>query len=530
MNKLKQYFDEKNTVKSATIILIVTLLLSNILGMLRDHFIAQKIPTDILDTYYAAFRIPDLIFNLLILGAIAAAFIPVFTSYIAKKNMKEGWHIANSFINLSITGIIIMAIIMAIIMPKVMPLIVPDFDSQKMELTIKLARIMLISPILFGLSYILGGILNSFKRFLVYSIAPLIYNLSIIIFTILFADSLGVYGVVFGVITGAFLHMLIQLPVVIKLGYRYQPTADWKDPGVKRIFRLMIPRAIGLGAMQILLLVYTFLASKLQPGSIAIFNLADNIQTMPVVVFGTSFATALFPSLSETFSLKKFNDFTNLFWKGTRAVLYLLIPSGIGVILLRAQIVRLILGSGHFGWEQTIETANILGFFAISLFAQGLIPLFARVFYSYQNTRTPMYVSIFSIITSIILGSIFAPIYGIIGLGLAFSIGSLLNALTLYLIARKKINLITLEEKNVFYFILKIVISTALMALVVQLTKSIIGSLVDMERFWGVLCQTSLAIIFGSGVYLYLTYLLKCEEIKEIIQLFLKRFNNGKQK
>ena len=176
--------------------------------------------------------------------------------------------------------------------------------------------------------------------------------------------------------------MLIQLPVVIKLGYRYQPTADWKDPGVKRIFRLMIPRAIGLGAMQILLLVYTFLASKLQPGSIAIFNLADNIQTMPVVVFGTSFATALFPSLSETFSLKKFNDFTNLFWKGTRAVLYLLIPSGIGVILLRAQIVRLILGSGHFGWEQTIETANILGFFAISLFAQGLIPLFARVFYS----------------------------------------------------------------------------------------------------------------------------------------------------
>lgn len=524
MQKLSQFFSDKNSIRGAAGILIITLLLSNILGMIRDHYLAQKIPTTLLDTYYAAFRLPDLIFNILILGAIAAAFIPVFTSYLSRKEEKEAWHIANSFLNLALIVLVVCAIVLAILMPYLIPFLVPEFTPEKQELTTRLARLMLFSPIFFGLSYIFGGILNSFKRFLIYSIAPLIYNLSIILATVFLADRFSVWGVVYGVLAGAFLHMLVQIPATIKLGYHYQAVWDWRHYGVKKIFKLMVPRAIGLGAMQVMLLVYTAIASTLAAGSVAIFNLADNIQTMPIVVFGTSFATAIFPSLSEAISLKKIERFTNYIWRSIRAVLFLLIPAGIGIILLRAQIVRLILGSGHFGWEQTVNTADTLGFFALSLFAQGLIPLLARSFYALHNTKTPMFISITSFAISIILGFILAPRMGVMGLGLAFTGGSLVNAGLLYLILRKEVSQMKKQESSGFIFILKILVSCLVMVAAIQASKYAIEPFIDMTRFWGVLAQAGIAIVVGGGIYLLLTWLLGCEEIKEVIELIKKRF------
>lgn len=524
MEKIKRFLNEQNSVRGATGILVVTLLISNILGVVRDHYIAQKIPTTLLDTYYAAFRIPDLIFNLLILGAIAAAFIPVFTNYLVNKKTSDAWHVANSFLNLSIIGILILVTVLAIFMPALMKVFVHDFDETKMNLTVKLARMMLLSPLFFGISYILSGILNSFKRFVVYSIAPLIYNLSIIISTIMLADKFGVYGIVFGVIVGAFLHMVVQIPVAVKLGFRYKAVFDWKHAGIKKIYWLMLPRALGLGANQVMLLVYTSIASALSAGSIAIYNLADNIQTMPVVVFGTSFATAIFPSLSESISQKNNEKFSQYVEKGIRAIVYLLVPSGVGIILLRAQIVRLILGSGFFGWEQTVNTADVLGYLAISLFAQGLISLLARSFYAVHDTKTPMYSSIFSIIISIFFGYFLSPSMGVVGLGLAFSIGSIINMLLLYFLLRNKIAQFRLSEGKLTIYILKILLSCIFLVIGVQLAKNIIGSVVDMERYWGVFCQTVSAIIVGGGIYILMTYLFNCEEVKEIIGLLKKRF------
>lgn len=524
MHKIKEYFNGQNSVKSATIILIVTLTLSNILGLLRDHFLAQKISTDLLDTYYAAFRLPDMIFNLLILGAISAAFIPVFTNYIAKKEIKTAWRVTASFMNIACLVIIGCIIILAILMPYLIPLLVPKFDAAKQVLTTQLARLMLISPLFFGISYLLGAILNSFKRFLIYSIAPLVYNLSIIIATIFFADKIGVYAPVFGVIIGAFLHMSVQIPSAISLGWRPMFVFDWANEGVKKIIKLMIPRAIGLGATQLMLLFYTAIASSLGAGAVAIFNLADNIQTMPTVVFGTSLATAVFPSLTEAVSLKKDDDFSSYIWRSIRAILFILIPAGVAIILLRAQIVRLILGSGFFGWGQTIQTANALGWFAIALFAQGLIPLLARAFYAMHNTKTPMTISIISITLSIILGFILAPKMGVGGLALAFALGGMFNAGLLYYFLQKKSPAIKKGQMGIFIFLAKVVLATLLMALSIQAAKYVFALFVDMQKFWGVLAQTLGAIILGAGVYLGLCRLLRCEEIKEVLGLFKKRF------
>ena len=192
---LSKYLSGKNTLTVASLILIVTLFFSNILGVVRDHYLTQKIPTDTLSIYYAAFRVPDLLFNILILGAISAAFIPVFAGLINKNQEKEAWKVANSVINMAIIVLIVLSIILVFLMPIIAPLIVPGFNNEEQLLMVKLARIMLVSPIFFGISYIFGGMLNSFKRFLIYSLAPLIYNTTIILGTLFLVPKIGIMGV-----------------------------------------------------------------------------------------------------------------------------------------------------------------------------------------------------------------------------------------------------------------------------------------------------------------------------------------------
>jgi putative peptidoglycan lipid II flippase len=519
--KIKGILSGQNTVKSASWILVITLTLSNLLGLARDHFLTQKIPTQILSSYYAAFRIPDLLFNVIILGAIASAFIPVFTSYIANQKTKEAWHIANSIINIAIIFLIGLAAIFLIFMPQLISLLVPGFETSSRDLTISLGRLMLLSPIFFGLSYIFGGILNSYKRFFVYSLAPLIYNLAIILATLLFADRFGIYAVTFGVIFGAFLHWLIQVPVAKKLGYHYQLLIDFKHPAVKKIGRLMFPRAIGLGATQIMLLIFTAFASEISKISVAVYNLADNIQTMPTVVFGISFALAVFPSLSEAHSRQDKEKFGQLFSKTVRVILFMLVPMTVGFILLRAQIVRLILGSGHFGWNQTMLTADTLGFFAISLVFSGLIPLFARSFYAMHNTKTPMIITIISIAISIIFGWFLKDSLGITGLALAFSIGTFINALLLYIFLRPR--LLEFNQWPLVKFLLKIAVASLVMGAVIQGSKYFIGQIYDLTRAWELLLQTGVAVILGAIVYFVLTIILRCEEIGYLKVLITKR-------
>ena len=513
------FFSGKNSFRAASIILIATLFLSNILGLLRDHFLSQKIPTDDLSVYYAAFRIPDLLFNILILGAISSAFIPIFSSLLSKKNKDEAWQVANSVINIAIVSLIIACVILAIIMPFIIPLFVPGFSPDQQELTVKLARIMIASPIFFGLSYIFGAILNSYKRFVVYSLAPLIYNVSIILGTIFLADPWGIEGVALAVIVGAFLHMSIQIPIAISLGWRWKVQFAWRNSNVRRIGILMLPRSIGLGANQIMLLIFTSIASSLGGSAVAVYNLADNIQTMPMVVFGTSFAMAIFPTLAEKHTSGKNEDFEYYFLKTLRSILYFMIPITFGIILLRAQIVRLILGSGFFGWQQTIDTANTLAYFALALVFTSTIPLLARSFYALQNTKIPMFVTIISVLISIILGKYFSQTLGVTGLALGYSIGSSINALVLYFILRTKVKI---HDGQVVIFVIKVLIASILMAIAIQEIKFVLAIFVDMRRFWGVLLQALGAIVGGGLIYFLLTWVFGLEEIKSIKVIFAK--------
>ncbi|MFA5926660.1 MAG: murein biosynthesis integral membrane protein MurJ [Patescibacteria group bacterium] len=515
-------FGQETSVRGASLLLIVTLALSNVLGLFRDFFLTRNISYAESDVYFAAFRIPDTVFNFLILGAITSAFIPIFADFVAKKKLDDGYQMASSMINIASSAMLVVAVVFFFLMPILVPLIVPNFSLEKIAETVKLSRLLMMTPIFFSASYVIGGILNTSRRFLAYSLAPLLYNASIIFGALWAAPRFGVVGVVYCVVAGAALHALIQIPALFHLGFKYSVVANFRDKNIRKILRLMVPRSISLGASQMLLTVFTAVASTLAVGAISAFNYSNNIQTVPVVVLGNSFAAAVFPTLAIKISENDNKGFATYLLRAMKSIAFLLIPSSIILVLLRAQIVRLILGSDKIGWDDTKMTALTLGFFSISLLAQGLIPLFARAFFALKNTKIPMYASLAMVISSVILAYPLTKYFSVSGLALAFSVGSFIHLGILFAALQRRypdLNLVSLVSS-----LEKIVINSLIMGVGVWSAMHVAVNYVDMSHFIGVLVQTVVAVVSGLVIYCLLSYLAGSEELKWV---FARRINNS---
>lgn len=509
----------KNTITGGAIIIATFGIVSKLIGLLRDRLIASSFGAgDIADVYFASFRLPDLIFNTLVLGALASAFIPVFIN-IWNKNKAQAWRVTNSIFNILIITLGVLAIIFFILAPYIIPLIVPGFSPEKQKATTELTRIMLFSILFFGASNVISSILNSFKKFVAYGLAPIMYNLGIIFGIVALVPRFGVWGLGLGVVAGAALHLLVQLPSAIASGFRWRPQISIREPGVKRIGLLMLPRTFGLAVNQVNQIVINIIASTLIAGSVAVFNFGFNLATFPIGIFAVSLAIASFPYFSESANNGDIKGFIHQFSITLRRILYLIIPTSIFILLLRAQIVRLVLGAGRFDWADTVMTLETLGFFSFSLFAQALIPLLARAFYAFQDTKTPVIVSLISILINIFGGLYLSKSMGVAGLALAFSIASIINVILLFVILRIKLDF--LDEKKIIISLFKISLLAILAGGAVQITKHLVAPLVNMQTFLGVLTQFASAATIGVVVYLALTLLCKCEEIKVLKKIKL---------
>ncbi len=514
-----------NSVALAALLVALSSLTSRFLGIFRDRILAGGFGAgDTLDIYYAAFRVPDLIFNLLVLGALSAGFIPIlsglikdtkfahFISYQKSKN-KEAWDLANNILNILVLSLFLISVVGIIFAPGLIALIAPGFSSEKQLLTVKLTRIMFLSPMFLGLSSVFGGILQSFKRFFVYSLSPIVYNIGIIFGALYFVPMEnmfgGIDGLAWGVVLGAFLHMLVQLPLVYKLGFRHRFKIDFKNKNVKKIFKMMVPRTLSLGISQVNLLVITIIASTLKSGSLSVFNFANNLQSFPVSIFGISFAIAAFPTLSAlAFDRKKLiQNFSDIF----RQILFFIVPATVLLLTLRAQVIRVIFGVGEFGWEDTILTMNTLAYFSISLFAQASIPLLVRMYYARHNSRTPFFIGLVSAIVNIFFSLYFAPKFGIAGLALAFSVASIFNFVLLWIFLRIEIG--DMDEIKIIYSSLKFSIAALISGISIQGMKLLIVNYIDMTTFLGVLSQGLFSGLIGIIIYLAIASLLKSEEL-----------------
>jgi len=522
--------NRKLTIPSAAVILGVTSLLSNVLGMYRERLIAGYFGASHLsDIFYASFKIPDLIFNLLVLGAVSSAFIPIFVDYASAKKKEESDYVASNFMNFLLILTIIFGIIVFVLARKLVPFLLPGFfaagkigNVDTFNTMVLSVRIMLLSPLFFAISSVFGGILNSYKRFLAYSLAPLIYNISIIIGVVFFSTKTvnPINGLLYGVILGAFLHAMIQLPAVISAGFRWKPVLNFRKYDLPKIFKLMVPRTLAIGVGQINLLVDTVIASYFV-GGISVLTFANDIQTLPTVVFGISIATAVFPSLAELSSRDEKVDFLKTFSESARKILYFMIPASIGIIVLRAQIIRLIFGIGHFTWDNTYWATKALAFFAVGLIAQGLIPLCIRAFYALKDTKTPLLIALVVMVTNVIF-SVSLPFVprldlGIAGVALAFSIAGFVNIGLLFYFLHNKIGALD-RDNRIFASTSRLLIASVIMGLVAHYSLYIFEPFINTKTGFGLLAQTSIAIFLGALVYYLLTHLFRCEEAGTIFK------------
>jgi putative peptidoglycan lipid II flippase len=289
----------------------------------------------------------------------------------------------------------------------------------------------------------------------------------------------------------------------------------WKDKNVQRVVKLMIPRSLGMGVNQVSLLVVTVFASTLASGSLAVFTLANNIQSVPLGLFGIAFSLAVFPSLSLLIAEKKEKDFFTALSQTSRRILFFVLPLSILMIIFRAQFVRVILGAGDFDWEDTILTFEVLKFLSISLFAQSLIPLFARAFFALQNTKTPLYIALVSEAVHIVLIPILLPEYAVLGLAIAFSVSSILNLVLLYAALRTKISF--WDDRAFLFPVLKIFIAALIAGAIAQASKSVFALTTnELDTFVEVFLQLILGLAIGGTSFVVLCHWFRIDELQMV--------------
>jgi putative peptidoglycan lipid II flippase len=520
------------SIARASAIMIATLVASRVLGWLRLSVIGATFgESPELDAFWAAFKIPDAIFGLVVAGALAAAFIPVFAGYLAREREAEAWRVASSVLNALVLLLVLFSGAMWLLAPVLVPTIVaPGFAAKpgQLALTVELTRLMLLSPIFMGLSSLTTGILNSYRQFLSGAIAPLVYNAAIILVTLFASPFLGIRAVAVGVVVGALLMWLAQIPELTFRRTRYSFSLDLAHPGVRDVLRLAGPRTLALGAVQIVFFVDTNLASGMEQGSLTALNYAFQLMLLPLGVFSIAISAAVFPALSHYASLGQVGRMRDAVQQGIRWILFLTLPTAILMIVLRRPIVNLLFQYGSFGADAREATQEAFLFYSLGLAGHALVQILARAYYASRDTTTPLALTLISIGLNIVLDVVLAPILGIRGLALANSISTLVEAsLLLALLApRARLRLVGLGFSSLKQVCASLLMGVAMFGFI-RLTNLPFDLLVEDVSKPVLLLQTVLAAAVGGLVYLAAAYVLRIGELGEIVAVVRKRLGRG---
>ena len=451
---MKIFNKEFSKIGEAAIVLAFFTLLSQFLGIFRDRFLAGNIGTgELLDIYYAAFRVPDLLFTL---GA-SLVSVSILMPYFSKKLQKSKIE-AKKFINDVFTTffvfIIAISIFCFILMPSLVKMLFPGFSEELIIQTIQLSRIMLLSPILLGISNLFATITQAFKKFFVYALAPVFYNLGIILGIVFLYPLFGINGLAYGVALGALLHMLIQLPVIVRQGFipKISFSIIWEN--IREVIIHSLPRTITLSLSKIVFLIFISIASTLVTGTISVFNLSYNLQSVPLAIIGVSYSVAAFPILVDYFNTQNYKKFMSHVMGPIRQIVFWSLPVIALFVVLRAQIVRVILGTGNFDLSDTRLTAASLALFIISVVAQSIVLLLIRAYYASGKTWKPLWITLSSAFFTVIFAYLFLYLFNtyepiqlffekilriqnvpgssVVMLSLAYSVGMFLNLYLLW--------------------------------------------------------------------------------------------------
>lgn len=517
MRKFLLRLNRRSSLGAAAFLISGSYLASRLLGLLRDRLLASHFGIGALtDAYTAAFRLPELLFTLLVSGAFAVAFIPVLTTHINKDEQEEVWQLSGAMLNLLALVTIAVAIIIFIFADPLTTLIAPGFDQQRHQLTVELTRIMLLTPTLFAVSSVWGSIQQAYGRFLFYAMASVFYNVGIIFGIMYLSPGNSIYGVAWGVVIGAGLQALVQLVGLVGLGYRYRPSFHFNRKDVTRVVKLMIPRSIDQGIDQLNYTIQTIIGSGLAKGSLTAYYYANNLKNVPLVIFGSAIATAAFPRMASRAvgdKEKLIEDFVY----NSRLILFLVIPAATVALILRGYIVRLLFGFGD------PTTANTLGWFAGVIIFQSLFFLVCRVYYALQDTRTPLYLSIFAISLNIVLSFILAKRFGVVGLAMAQSAVAAIETIILVGLLRRKLG--NAGERSIIAGATKMMLANTIMGSVLYIVVARVLPLYATDIGFRVIApKFALIVLIGAVAYIVPSYLLDLHEAKKVIEKLRAQF------
>ncbi|MGI6036742.1 MAG: murein biosynthesis integral membrane protein MurJ [Limnochordia bacterium] len=508
-------------------IMMTGIFVSRVLGFVRERAIAEVFGrTGETDAFFAAFAIPDLMYYILVGGALGAAFIPVFTSYLAQDREGEGWYVASTFINVTVILLISFTLLGMIFAPGLAPLVAYQFSGEQLELLVFLMRVMFPAVLFTALAGLTIGILQSYQYFLTPALGPIVYNVAIIGSAYLLGPRLGITGMAVGVVIGAVGNFVLQLPAAWGRNGGYRPIIDIHHEGIRRMLSLMLPALVGLSIGQINLIISQNLASGLT-GGITALRLANRLMQFPLGVFAMGISTALFPSLTRLAATERWDEFKSNFSLAIRTVFMITIPSGVGLLALRVPIVRLLFQSGQFTAQDTQATAFALLFYSFGLFAQGGIQLTTKAFYSLQDARTPVKIGLLNILFNTLLSIFFLQFTGLGhgGLALAFSLTSIINlAASLYLLRNK---LGGIGGPLILKTMAKSALAAAVMGFGAYYAGEYIGLVVDLQRTAGRLIQVGGGIAVGVLLYAVLIFLLRMEELEYVGNRVKGRLQRG---
>lgn len=538
MNKLIQqgkkiFFAQQTTVLAAAWVIMLLTFGSQVLGFIRARVVLHFFTTSDSALFFAALRLPELVFEILMYGMFSSAFIPVFSRAIKKGQERDAWDIAGRVVNLGLVIFGVFAIIMGIWADRIYAAVAPGYSSEQIATIANLARVLFIAQGIFIVSYVLTGVLESLKRFLIPALAPIFYNLGLILGTVLLSNRFGLAAPAIGVVAGAFVHLLIQVPLAFKLGFRF--TYKFKpNEGVKSIIHLAAPRLVDLSFQQVVSMIELYFASIISTASYTYLTVANSLQLAPVRLFGTSLAKAALPTLTHQEDSPE--EFRTTLLSTLYQIFFLVMPVVTFFIIMRIPTTRLFFGTVNFDWNATVQTGMVLSAYAIGIAFQATVAVLARAFYAFHDTKTPVTVSVIGDSIVIVGDFVLIKAFGLPlwALALSFSLGAFVETvILLHLIGRRIHNMEIYKiaqpiVKSVFaafvsgasmYFFLKFLDKSVWEkrginpSLLIPFDKLIL----DTRYTVNLIILTAVVGLVGLASYVITSYLLKSSELSAFI-------------
>ncbi|MBL8030031.1 MAG: murein biosynthesis integral membrane protein MurJ [Candidatus Doudnabacteria bacterium] len=534
MIKYIKILESDFTVGKAAIIIGFFSFATKLAALFRERLFASYFGQGpLLDSYFSAFRIPDFVTNLFVLSTLSVAFLPVFARE-KKASREEAEKFANTCLDFGLLFVGAVCLILFVFSKPMTQYLVPGFSGQQLQDTLKLTRLFLLTPIIFTASTIFGGVLNAKKKFIITSLAPLLYNLGIIFGIVFLFGRFGILGLGYGVILGALAQLFVQVYTVWSGGFSLKWSFNSKLPAFREMLQMYLPRIFTFDLANVTLLLTTIFASLVVPGSITAVNQSFNLQSVPIGIFAFALSSAVFPVFSEHFANKNEIGYANSLKKSVRQILFLMVPATVFLVIFRAYVVRLVLGAGNFSWEDTVTTFTFLGIFAFSLVSQSLTTLLSRAFFARHNTKTPVKANLVSVAINIVLSYVLFQRLGTEGLVLGFVFSSIFNAsylaLSLRDILRKQagVQVVYELEKFVLVGLNKIIMSSVIGGAVSYGLIYALEPFVYTNTFFGILVQAALAGAGGVAVYLFASFKLGLVEAQAVYIAVSKLLPNKK--